>query len=114
MTVVEAAIIELKRLAYTCRSCGDDDYAVQYGIESVLGIARSTGCHGEVIRQFDAIGKDDKECNRLIRSYWHLRVNGCGVKLKEGQWWRYCGETDMGQTIPNLCKECGGEYERDQ
>ena len=35
---------------------------------------------------------------------------GCGRILKEGQWWGFCGETDMGQTLPALCKECGGEY----
>lgn len=29
-------------------------------------------------------------------------------KLAPGQWWSYCGETDMGQTLPFLCTECGG------
>jgi hypothetical protein len=24
----------------------------------------------------------------------------CGKLLKEGQWWHFCGETDMGQTEP--------------
>lgn len=30
----------------------------------------------------------------------------CGKILKEGQWWHFCGETDMGQTPPALCEEC--------
>ena len=35
-------------------------------------------------------------------------MNGCMRKLAPGQWWSYCGETDMGQTAPFLCTECGG------
>lgn len=35
----------------------------------------------------------------------------CGKLLKEGQWWHFCGETDMGQTPPALCTECGGRFE---
>lgn len=34
----------------------------------------------------------------------------CGKKLAKGQWWRFCGETDMGQTAPALCTECGGDF----
>ena len=34
----------------------------------------------------------------------------CGRKLADGQWWTYCGETDMGQTSPALCTECGGSF----
>ena len=30
----------------------------------------------------------------------------CRKKLASGQWWYYCGETDMGQTAPALCVEC--------
>ena len=37
---------------------------------------------------------------------------GCGEKLADGQWWSYCGETDMGQTEPALCTECGGNFYR--
>lgn len=39
---------------------------------------------------------------------------GCRAKLAPGHHWRFCGETDMGQTLPALCKQCGGEYERDR
>lgn len=39
---------------------------------------------------------------------------GCLRRLKDGQWWRYCGETDMGQTEPALCSECGGTFELDE
>jgi hypothetical protein len=35
---------------------------------------------------------------------------GCRKSLAVGQWWGYCGETDMGQTRPALCTECGGSY----
>lgn len=37
-------------------------------------------------------------------------MSGCGKPLKRGQWWQFCGETDMGQTAPALCTECGGEF----
>jgi hypothetical protein len=35
---------------------------------------------------------------------------GCKRKLANGQWWKFCGETDMGQSLPALCVECGGEH----
>ena len=35
---------------------------------------------------------------------------GCRKPLAKGQWWSWCGETDMGQTMPALCTECGGSY----
>lgn len=34
----------------------------------------------------------------------------CSRALAEGQWWSYCGETDMGQTAPALCVDCGGPF----
>lgn len=34
----------------------------------------------------------------------------CEKRLAPGQYWGFCGETDMGQTEPALCTECGGEY----
>lgn len=37
---------------------------------------------------------------------------GCRAKLAPGQWWGWCGETDMGQTAPALCIECGGQFKR--
>lgn len=36
---------------------------------------------------------------------------GCGKKLALGQYWTFCGETDMGQLSPALCVECGGKLE---
>lgn len=30
----------------------------------------------------------------------------CGKPLAPGNWWGYCGETDMGQTAPIQCNEC--------
>lgn len=39
-------------------------------------------------------------------------MNGCRARLAPGQWWGWCGETDMGQTAPALCIECGGEFKR--
>lgn len=38
--------------------------------------------------------------------------NGCRHRLAEGQYWAFCGEKDMGHTLPALCRECGGEFER--
>lgn len=40
-----------------------------------------------------------------------LSQQGCGKDLAAGQYWNFCGETDMGQTLPALCIECGGKYE---
>lgn len=37
-------------------------------------------------------------------------TQGCRKILEEGQWWGFCGETDMGQTLPALCTDCGGTY----
>ena len=37
-------------------------------------------------------------------------MSGCGRELRDDQWFLWCGETDMGQTAPALCTECGGEY----
>ena len=34
----------------------------------------------------------------------------CDKPLAEGQWWNFCGETDMGQTVPVRCTRCGGDY----
>lgn len=34
----------------------------------------------------------------------------CGRPLAAGQWWTFCGETDMGQSAPALCTTCGGKY----
>lgn len=39
-------------------------------------------------------------------------MSGCRAKLGPDQWWTFCGETDMGQTAPALCTECGGPYIR--
>ena len=32
--------------------------------------------------------------------------NGCKAKLAPDQRWNFCGETDMGQTLPVLCEMC--------
>lgn len=50
---------------------------------------------------------------QLLRLRATLPNTGCGSVLKEGQWFRFCGETDMGQTAPALCTHCGGEYLRE-
>lgn len=36
----------------------------------------------------------------------------CDKPLAAGQWWNYCGETDMGQTEPVSCTHCGGKLIR--
>lgn len=38
------------------------------------------------------------------------RSTGCKKELAAGQWFASCGDTDMGQSLPALCTECGGEY----
>lgn len=43
----------------------------------------------------------------------NAKKDGCGKKLESGQWWSFCGETDMGQSLPALCIECGGEFKLD-
>ncbi len=35
----------------------------------------------------------------------------CGRKLAEGQWFSFCGDTDMGQGCPAECTDCGGSFE---
>lgn len=58
------------------------------------------------------------ECRECTRAFMkHLMLlkgdilkTGCGCVLKQGQWFRFCGETDMGQTAPVLCTNCGGEF----
>lgn len=39
-------------------------------------------------------------------------AKGCRAQLAPGQHWAFCGETDMGQSLPALCTACGGEYRR--
>jgi hypothetical protein len=36
--------------------------------------------------------------------------DGCRARLAPGQHWSFCGETDMGQTLPALCTNCGGSF----
>lgn len=33
----------------------------------------------------------------------------CNKPLADGQYWTFCGETDMGQTEPVCCTRCGGQ-----
>lgn len=35
---------------------------------------------------------------------------GCRQELAPGQWFNYCGETDMGQGNPAISTECGGKF----
>lgn len=41
-----------------------------------------------------------------VRKKLPQETRGCGAKLKPGQHWAFCGETDMGQTEPALCNWC--------
>ena len=43
------------------------------------------------------------------RWFGRTRLDGCRRRLAPGQWWRRCGDTDMGQCAPVLCTECGGD-----
>lgn len=55
--------------------------------------------------------------NKLKSKIEHEKVdsdinNGCGCTLAPGQWWSFCGETDMGKSLPALCTDCGGKFEK--
>ena len=41
-----------------------------------------------------------------------IKKTGCGYSLIGGQYFTYCGETDMGQSKPALCTNCGGSFKR--
>lgn len=56
----------------------------------------------------------DEEVHTLQRLASPHAGKGCKKRLAEEQWFRFCGETDMGQTAPALCTECGGEYKLGQ
>ena len=42
-----------------------------------------------------------------------MAEHGCRKLIKD-DWWNFCGETDMGQGDPVLCKACGGEFELEE
>jgi hypothetical protein len=52
----------------------------------------------------------DSEVRTLQRLVSPHAGKGCNKILAAEQWFRFCGETDMGQSAPALCTECGGEY----
>jgi hypothetical protein len=68
---------------------------------------RISGMRLDVITQVDAHGVTREELAALKSQHAH---KGCKAKLAAGQWWSFCGETDMGQTAPALCTKCGGTY----
>jgi len=37
---------------------------------------------------------------------------GCRLPLAPGQHFQWCGETDMGQSVPTLCEECDSTFKR--
>lgn len=39
-----------------------------------------------------------------------MNKTGCRRQLADSEWFNFCGETDMGQTMPALCTDCGGNY----
>jgi len=41
---------------------------------------------------------------------YNVKKEGCLKPLAHDQWFTWCGETDMRQTLPALCTECGGTY----
>lgn len=57
------------------------------------------------------IGRGGAGAQGLVFEAWgkDMRV-GCTRLLADGQWWNYCGESDMGQTTPVLCTVCSGKY----
>lgn len=62
-------------------------------------------CEGEFIGPLEPPGSAAKAPIFSVQ-------DGCRAKLAPGQHWSFCGESDMGQSLPVLCTECGGEFRR--
>ena len=67
-----------------------------------IGILMHDGSRLHLMGECNAC--DEREILRFVKKV------GCRKKLSTGQYWSFCGETDMGQTEPALCVECGGEF----
>jgi hypothetical protein len=103
---------------------GKQVYLGQYGSESQALKAKEAIADPETAAEIERLEKlayigehqhDDytykfrnNELALLCPAYRHPQ--GCKAKLAAGQWWSFCGETDMGQTAPALCTKCGGTY----
>lgn len=65
-------------------------------------------------RNFEEIGDRVTMPDELpnLDEFYQVRntPGACGRLLAPGQYWVFCGETDMGQTGPALCTQCGGEF----
>lgn len=73
-------------------------------VEDVLSWLRNGGlAPTEAAYRLNALGVP---YNRRVEL---LKLRGCGKRLAAGQWWSFCGETDMGQTTPARCEKCDPE-----
>ena len=70
----------------------------------ISGKARSAIAKAESLSMSMSDNRKDDDAAAKTRE-------GCRRRLARGQWWAFCGETDMGQTMPALCTECGGKFE---
>lgn len=52
---------------------------------------------------------DIDKCCKETKKYFEYK-QGCGVEI-EDDYWQHCGDTDMGQSAPILCVDCGGDKE---
>ena len=86
------------------------------GMADVHAVLNELAAARRVCEMADAhVENNDQESGDDLRdslAEWR-RVRGanaapvpCGRPLAEGQWWHFCGESDMGQTAPVLCEEC--------
>ena len=78
----------------------------------------------ERIRYLVSEEKDDSFLLRRVSSFNYIKdlilsnfstdqrliKSPCGKKFAKCQWWSYCGETDMGQSAPVKCTQCGGNF----
>ena len=101
-----AEIISLEQL----KALREAGFVVVHRIptESMIKAGLSTGKWPEdrgVEREFHRMVA---ESIRLQNEGYHPR--GCNAPLADGQYFSFCGETDMGQTAPALCTKCGGEF----
>lgn len=79
-------------------------YGQREKVDGVLSWLRNGGSTpAEAKYRLNALGVP------YARSIELLKPRGCGKRLAAGQWWSFCGETDMGQTTPALCEKCDRE-----
>lgn len=84
--------------------------------EAVMGDAETVElATAAIVGEWNMHAPDARRIARLVISVVRVplataKPTGCGARLAPGQHWAFCGETDMGQTAPALCTNCGGPF----